>query len=182
MLNITPNIRINGIDYKAKPESSKGGCAGCAFEHDIEQCEQSVQFHSCSAEQIIWVKEENTIPNPIPYAPNPVEDKTANPNVGRKYDSGKPRYSLLPTKALEEVVKVLTFGSQKYEDFNWMKVPNANDRYFSAAQRHMWQWKDGETHDSESKLHHLASSITNLMFILELELREMNNAGKNPSD
>ena len=89
---------------------------------------------------------------------------------GRKYDSGKPRYSLLPPLALEEIVHVLTFGSQKYEDFNWMKVQNANDRYFSAANRHLWQWKRGEIMDEETKRHHLASAITNLMFILEMEL------------
>lgn len=91
---------------------------------------------------------------------------------GRKYDSGKPRYSLLPPLALEEVVHVLTFGSQKYEDFNWMKVENANDRYFSAANRHLWQWKRGEMLDDETKRHHLASAITNLMFILEMELND----------
>lgn len=91
-------------------------------------------------------------------------------NVGRKYDSGKPRYSLLPPLALEEVVHVLTFGSQKYEDFNWLKVKNANDRYFSAANRHLWQWKRGEIIDDETKRHHLASAITNLMFILEMDL------------
>lgn len=96
--------------------------------------------------------------------------KPVNQNVGLKYDSGKPRYSLLPPLALEEVVHVLTFGSQKYEDFNWLKVKNANDRYFSAANRHLWQWKRGEIIDDETKRHHLASAITNLMFILEMDL------------
>lgn len=101
-------------------------------------------------------------------------------NVGRKYDSGKPRYSLLPSLALEEVVHVLTFGSQKYEDFNWLKVENANDRYFSAANRHLWQWKRGEIIDDETKRHHLASAITNLMFILEMDLMNEQNKVRKP--
>jgi len=92
--------------------------------------------------------------------------------VGRKFDKDKPRYSLIPSLALEEVVHVLTYGSQKYEDFNWKYVDQAEDRYFSAANRHLWQWKRGEKLDEETKRNHLASVITNLMFILELELEK----------
>lgn len=93
-------------------------------------------------------------------------------SIGRKFDNDKPRYSLLPPMALEEVVHVLTYGSRKYEDFNWMHVDNAEDRYFSAANRHLWAWKRGETNDSETGRNHLASVITNLMFILEMQLQE----------
>lgn len=89
--------------------------------------------------------------------------------LGRKFDFGKPRYSLLPPNALEAVVKVLTYGSKKYEDFNWMKVENHKDRYFSAANRHLWQWWRGEKIDAESGESHLACAVTNLMFLLELE-------------
>ena len=42
---------------------------------------------------------------------------------GRKFDGGKPQYGLLPPLALEETVKVLTFGAQKYEPDNWKHVP-----------------------------------------------------------
>lgn len=58
---------------------------------------------------------------------------------GVKYDQEKPRWSLLPWDVLEWVVKVLTFGSKKYEDHNWQKVPNAVDRYESALHRHLWE-------------------------------------------
>ena len=36
----------------------------------------------------------------------------------RKFDGGKLEYGLLPAYALEETVKVLTFGAQKYERDN----------------------------------------------------------------
>lgn len=100
------------------------------------------------------------------------ESDSKSNNEGLKYDEGKPRYSLLPPKALREVVKVLTFGSTKYADFNWMKVQDWEDRFFSASQRHQWDYMDGVKFDEENKCHHLAAAITNLMFILELELRE----------
>jgi hypothetical protein len=90
--------------------------------------------------------------------------------VGRKFDSEKPRYSLIPAKALDEVVHVLTYGSKKYEDFNWKYIDKPKDRFFSAAQRHAWEWMQGEENDKETGRNHLASAICNLMFLLELEL------------
>jgi hypothetical protein len=91
---------------------------------------------------------------------------------GRKFDSEKPRYSLIPAKALDEVVHVLTYGSKKYEDFNWKYIDKPKDRFFSAAQRHAWEWMQGEENDKETGRNHLASAICNLMFLLELELEK----------
>jgi hypothetical protein len=86
---------------------------------------------------------------------------------GRKFDGGKLEYGLLPPLALEETVKVLTFGAQKYERDNWQKVPDANRRYFDALQRHVWAWKQGEQIDPESGIHHLAHAMCCLMFLYE---------------
>lgn len=63
--------------------------------------------------------------------------------VGQKLDQGKLRWSLLPWKAAEEVVKVLEFGAQKYAPDNWRKVPNASQRYKEAAMRHMVELMQG---------------------------------------
>ena len=92
---------------------------------------------------------------------------------GVKYDSNKPRYGLLPPTALLEVVKVLTFGAQKYGPENWRKVPNAKERYFDALQRHVWAWKAGEKNDPESSLHHMAHAICCCLFICELEKEKL---------
>lgn len=86
---------------------------------------------------------------------------------GIKYDSEKPDYSLIPPNALDDVVKVLTYGAQKYDRNNWQKLENLDDRYFAAAQRHLWALKKGETHDSETKVHHAAHAICCMMFLLE---------------
>ena len=87
--------------------------------------------------------------------------------IGRKYDGGKPMYGLLPPKALRSTVDVLTFGAKKYEIDNWKYVSDSKRRYFDAAQRHLWDWKEGERFDSESGLHHLSHAICCLMFLYE---------------
>ena len=96
---------------------------------------------------------------------------------GVKYDQEKPRWDLLPFKPINEVVKVLTFGATKYADDNWQKVPNAKNRYFAAAQRHIWAWVDGEHKDSESGLHHLAHAVCCLLFAMWFDMRPAVNLG-----
>ena len=114
-----------------------------------------------------------------PYHPG-YEDvgyETAKLEVGRKFDGGKLEYGLLPPLALEEVVKVLTFGAQKYERDNWQKVPDAKRRYFDALQRHAWAWKQGEQMDPESGIHHLAHAMCCLMFLYEHDIMYSLNNG-----
>jgi hypothetical protein len=92
---------------------------------------------------------------------------------GRKFDGGKTRYDLFPPLSFREVSLVLTAGSKKYDDNNWRKVPDLNNRYFGAANRHIWEeWRLGQKKDKESNLHVLAHAICDLLFILELELEE----------
>jgi hypothetical protein len=88
---------------------------------------------------------------------------------GVKYDMEKPDYSLVPPNALEDTVKILTLGAQKYDRDNWKLLPNAKRRYFAAAQRHMWARLKGELKDPESGIDHCAHAICCLMFMLELE-------------
>jgi len=90
---------------------------------------------------------------------------------GRKFDGNKLEYGLLPPLALEETVKVLTFGAQKYERDNWQKVPDSKRRYFDALQRHMWSWKQGEQNDQESGINHLAHAMCCLMFLYEHDVK-----------
>ena len=102
-------------------------------------------------------------------ATKPVES-TINLPLGRKFDGGKLEYGLLPPYALQETVKVLTFGAQKYERNNWIHVDDGIRRYFDALQRHVWAWKMGENIDPESGLHHLAHAMCCLMFLYEREV------------
>ena len=90
---------------------------------------------------------------------------------GRKFDGGKLQYGLIPPLALEETVKVLTFGAQKYEPDNWKLVPDSKRRYFDALQRHLWAWKQGEQNDPETGLSHLAHAMCCLMFLYEHDVK-----------
>lgn len=89
---------------------------------------------------------------------------------GRKFDGGKLQYGLFPPLALKTVVDVLTFGAEKYEPDNWKHVPDAKRRYFDAAQRHLWAWKEGEQIDPESGKHHLAHALCCLTFLYEHDI------------
>jgi len=88
------------------------------------------------------------------------------PTLGVKYDSSKPRWSLLPWKQTSEVVEVLTLGSEKYADDNWKVVPNAPTRYLDAALRHITAWTAGERTDTETGKSHLAHAVCCLLFMM----------------
>ncbi|OPH36284.1 dATP/dGTP diphosphohydrolase domain-containing protein [Moraxella equi] len=85
---------------------------------------------------------------------------------GQKHDSQKPRFSLLPSTPLWQVVAVLEFGANKYGMDNWKTVPNARERYFNACHRHLNAWWAGEMVDGESGLPHLAHAVCCLMFLM----------------
>lgn len=95
---------------------------------------------------------------------------------GKKFDEGKPMFRLFPKYVLREIAKVLTYGSKKYDedpnDPNWMKIPDAKNRYYDAAMRHLDAYHNGEEYDEESNYLHIVHAITNLMFILGLKLND----------
>jgi len=86
---------------------------------------------------------------------------------GIKFDDNKPEYGLLPAIALDDIVKALTYGAQKYDRDNWRKVPDGERRYFDAMMRHLWAIKRGEALDSETGLSHYAHAACCLLFLLE---------------
>ncbi len=86
---------------------------------------------------------------------------------GVKFDNGKNQYELMPVEALEGVVKILTFGAQKYAPYNWMKVRPIY-RYYGALLRHLEAVRKGEWLDQESGFPHLDHAMCNLIFLREL--------------
>lgn len=86
---------------------------------------------------------------------------------GVKHDEDKPRWVLLPWRQVEHVVKVLNYGAKKYPSAdNWKRVPNAENRYFDAAVRHITAHWSGERFDAESGLPHLAHAVCCLLFLM----------------
>ena len=89
------------------------------------------------------------------------------PQVGRKDDTGKAPFSLLPWAGVQQILKVLAYGAKKYAPENWRKVPDGRRRYFDAALRHLTAWYGGEDLDPESGLPHLAHAGCCVLFLLE---------------
>jgi hypothetical protein len=53
---------------------------------------------------------------------------------------------------------------------NWRRVPDAQRRYFDAAQRHLLAWWAGEKEDPETTLSHLAHASCCVLFLLALDV------------
>ena len=88
---------------------------------------------------------------------------------GLKYDIGKLQWDILPIDCVEDVVKILTFGAEKYGANNWQNVENGEDRYYAALMRHLAASRQGEKTDPESGLSHLAHVACNVVFLMWLE-------------
>lgn len=82
---------------------------------------------------------------------------------GTKHDTGKLPLHLLPTDALEEVARVLSFGAAKYSERNW-ETGMAWSRLYAAALRHLWAWWRGADRDEETGLSHLAHAACCVLF------------------
>lgn len=72
---------------------------------------------------------------------------------GAKYDKGKLRYDLIPADALDELARVYTIGSEKYDDNNW-RLGMKWGKVFAAVMRHMWAFWGGEELDPEDGIAH----------------------------
>lgn len=87
---------------------------------------------------------------------------------GKKSDTGKLRYDLIPPRPLEWLAEVYTIGCKKYDDRNWEKGISWG-RIFAAMMRHAWKWWRGEKYDAEDGQHHLASVAWCAFALMEYE-------------
>jgi Domain of unknown function (DUF5664) len=90
---------------------------------------------------------------------------------GKKFDTGKVRYELLPPELLDSTAQILTFGAAKYGDRNWEAGMNWS-RVFGALMRHMWAWWRGEGVDPESGKSHLWHAACCIAFLIAYEARQ----------
>ena len=94
---------------------------------------------------------------------------------GAKLDAGKVRVGLVLfgfARALEQVARVGTYGSEKYSDNGWMQVPDGVRRYTDALLRHLLAEAMGERIDPETGLPHAAHCAWNALARLDLMLRD----------
>ena len=90
-----------------------------------------------------------------------------------KYDSGK-LLANIPFEdfplAIKELIRVCTFGAQKYARSSWKTVSNGEQRYQDARARHFLEVGK----DEESELDHLAHEAWNCLALLQLKLEKQN--------
>lgn len=99
---------------------------------------------------------------------------------GIKFDDKKLQWDLLPLEPIQETVKVLMHGAEKYAPDNWKYVEPWDVRYYNAIKRHLDLWwlgyrmdgdecgQDKEQQIQEKKksgMHHLAHAICCLTFL-----------------
>jgi hypothetical protein len=95
----------------------------------------------------------------------------------KKFDQGKPKFTMIPQLALKEVAKVFTHGADKYGEFNYSGNGDVL-RYIDALHRHINQYLTGEDTD-ESGVHHLACVAANALMALDGILNNSINDNRN---
>ncbi len=86
---------------------------------------------------------------------------------GRKNDTGKLRYDLIPAYPLKELARVYSVGSRKYSDRNWENGMKWG-RIFGALMRHAWNWWAHKKRH-EKGMHSLASVAWCAFALMEYE-------------
>ena len=109
---------------------------------------------------------------------------------GIKFDhpsAAKPRYSLIPWRALQSILAVLEHGAVKYTHDvpdasvpggvrtvsgadNWRTLEDLDRRYYDAAMRHLSAWRCGELADPDTGLPHLAHLGACVLFLLSKQV------------
>lgn len=99
------------------------------------------------------------------------KEEIKNSPVGIRFNKNKLRWGLVHYKSLEPLVRVLMFGADKYDDDNWKKGMKKKE-ILESLQRHLAELIDGQTHDEESKMHHIGHILANAMFYSYFDLPE----------
>lgn len=90
---------------------------------------------------------------------------------GMRFNDGKLKWSYMHYKSMEPMIRVLMFGAQKYEPFNWQKGLK-KEEVLESMQRHLAKMFDGEENDVESGLNHVGHIMCNAMFWSFMNLKE----------
>lgn len=112
---------------------------------------------------------------------------------GTKHDGGKLRLDLIPAEFMFALAEILTFGANKYAEWNWAKGIKYS-RVFGALLRHLYAWWGGKSAttvsflfgetDSEtgkSHLWHAACCIVFLVCYEEWRMVDFDDRFKPPS-
>lgn len=92
------------------------------------------------------------------------EEDSSDTESALRYNASKPKYSLLSLKEMEQGVKVLEFGANKYARDNWKKGLKLSE-ILDSMMRHIAALQSGEWIDPESNLPHIGHIQCNALFL-----------------
>ena len=107
------------------------------------------------------------------YRKSREEEEQLGKEKAARFSKGKVRHDLIPTQCLEELAKVYTYGTTKYDANNWWKGLNWSENVIGPMKRHMEKWLRGEVLDDESNCHHLAMVAWQCFCLMEYERNKL---------
>lgn len=116
------------------------------------------------------------------YKRNEEEEQQMGKETAARFSEGKVRHDLIPPWPLDEVAKVYTYGTIKYDDDNWRKGLAWKKNVIGPMLRHIWKWIRGEKLDDESGCHHLAMAAWQCFCLMEYERCSIGVDDRNPYD
>ena len=115
------------------------------------------------------------------YLPGTGEVRVIDPNSGGEKGSKLARFSLLPPEFVWALATHYGVGARKYEANNWLKGYSWSLSY-DALQRHLHQWKMGETIDEETGSNHLISAAWHCCALFIFQTRKLGTNDLRPAD
>lgn len=116
------------------------------------------------------------------YKRSEKEEEQMGKETAARFSKGKIRHDLIPPWPLEELAKVYTYGSQKYDSDNWRKGLRWRKDVIGPLKRHLEKWICGEKLDDESNCFHLAMVLWNVCALMEYERCSIGIDDRNPYD
>lgn len=84
-----------------------------------------------------------------------------------KEKDGKLRYDLVEPVMIKAIVLAFMSGLEKgYKEGSWQDVENFEPDYSAALLRHHYAYQEGETHASDTGIHHRAAELWNAAVLL----------------
>ena len=116
------------------------------------------------------------------YERNEEEEAQMGQSTAARFSEGKVRHDLIPPWPLEELARVYTYGTIKYDDDNWRKGLKWKKNVIGPLLRHLWKWIRGEKIDAESDCYHLSMVIWQCFCLMEYERNNIGIDDRNPYD
>lgn len=96
------------------------------------------------------------------------EVRVVNPVTGGAKGSKIERYDLIPWDQMGQLAKLYGKGAEKYDERNW-ELGIGWNLCMASMMRHLTAFWNGESYDSETECHHLASVMFYCLAFMRFE-------------